>query len=133
MEELFILVIIVAGILLLIPNYINDNSKTIAIIHVRDVAQEACDYLNLGVRLSEPKYEPLNNLLNGSTKCFLNGISLEETKNEINITVYITGRGNMTRGIRDFIINSLKERGFSIKNGTLVYNKITINVEVVEG
>jgi len=132
-EELFILIIILAGAMVVIPGYLDNDAKASVVVHVKDVTREGCDYLNLGVIINESKYAPLNGIINSSVRCFLKRISFEENKSEINVTIYVESNANVSEALKEFIINSLREReGFSYSNGVLSYRGIKVKVEVLE-
>ncbi|WP_231845573.1 hypothetical protein [Pyrococcus abyssi] len=130
-EELFILMILVVGAIVIIPNYIENDAKNLAIVNIRDVAKRACDYINMGVIVDDPTHEPLNAIIENSTseKCYLERIEINEGDMNISVRVKVKFPRNISEAVREFMIRALEERGFKY-NGTLIYNGIGIEVEV---
>ncbi|AIF68587.1 hypothetical protein PAP_00720 [Palaeococcus pacificus DY20341] len=145
LETLFIVAIIMAGIAFVVPSYLNENRNISVIAYVRTSASHACDYLNMGVEISESPYSLLNpalESLNGENYHFrVMNITQVDTNTTTRILVTINtpfqvDNTTIANGIKSFIIEDIAKNTNLAKNSTnLVYSGriIEISVRVVKG
>ncbi len=143
-EALFITAILLTGILIVIPPYLNENRMTSAVVYVRNSASNACAYLNTGVVVNGSEYTPLNRIIEADNYTYggfqVSGISSIESADRITVNVRIvyTGselpwrsiQGNITAFIKNDLVSSTN---VNVDNGKLYLNgkELEINVSVV--
>jgi len=140
LETLFIVAIIMTGIAFVVPGYLNENRDISVIACVRSSASHACDYLNMGVQISESPYSLLNPVLeslNGENYHFrVMNISQTtiNTTTRIMVTIntpFQVDNTTVANGIKSFIIEDIAKNTNLVKNGTdLVYSDRTIEISV---
>jgi len=140
-EMMFIAGIIIVGIMLVVPTYLEESRDISIVAYVRASASRACDYLNMGVLSNDSRYSVLNPVLER-----LNGLSpnlrvlkLETSQfnNTITITVVLTtpysniDNETLASAIENFILHDLNTTtNLVLSNGTLVYGDTVVNIVV---
>ncbi|ASJ11639.1 hypothetical protein [Thermococcus thioreducens] len=143
-EVLFITAIILAGILLVVPTYLDENTASSIISYIRGSASDACAYLNTGVIINESIYTPLNAIINASNYTYrafqLAGVRTAEINGtiQVNVTITYTGAGlpesTVEANIKQYIEDDLISKTNVVKQNGKLYlggREIEINVDVV--
>ncbi|ASJ15421.1 hypothetical protein [Thermococcus radiotolerans] len=143
-EVLFILAIILAGVLVVTPSYLNENTAMSAVSYVRTSASDACAYLNTGVVSNESIYSPLNAIITASNYTYrafqLAGVRSADVngKMQINITITYAGAGlpeaTIEANIKQYIEDDLVSKTNVVRENGKLYlrgREIEINVDVV--
>lgn len=61
---MFIFAMILTGIVLIVPTYLQENSGSLLLVAIKDASTQATSYLNLGVvNWGDKRYSPLNNVI----------------------------------------------------------------------
>jgi hypothetical protein len=141
---LFITAVLLTGILLVVPPYLNENRTTSVVVYVRNSASNACAYLNTGVVVNGSEYTPLNTIIEADNYTYggfqVAGISSTESAGGITVNVRIayTSSGlpkeSLQGNITAFIKNDLVSKtNIKVNNGKLYLNgkELEINVSVV--
>jgi len=140
-EALVLVGVIIAGIVVVVPAYLDNNSKISLTSAVRDAADFAANYVSLGVEKED--YADLNDAIRalnyqaGGIR-FL-GLEVKGSENVTIVTLKFeclvecdearVGR-DLGQFIKSYLANNNGE--FSIRNGTLIFNnqEIWFNVTV---
>lgn len=143
-EVLFIVAIILAGILIIVPPYLNENRNTSLVAYVRNSASSACAYLNTGVVINEADYAPLNTIIKASNYTYysfqLASVNMDELDNKIQVNIVITYSGSaipettLEDNIKQYIAKDLASKtNVQMMDGKLYFGgkEIEINVDVV--
>lgn len=141
LEMMLIAGIILVSIALVVPSYFEENTLTSVVAYVRASASRACDYLNLGVFSNDPRYSPLNPILET-----LNGLNpnlrvlkleTSQTNNTITVVVVLTtpystiDNETLASAVRSFIMHDLNmTTNLTLSNGTLFYGDTAVNIVV---
>ncbi len=142
---LFITAVLLTGVLLILPPYINENRTTAVVVYVRDSASNACAYLNTGVIMNGSEYQPLDNIIKANNYTYggfqVTRIDSTETADRIVVNVTITYllsglpkaslEGNITKFIEDDLVSKTNVR--KGENGKLYLSgkEVEINVTAV--
>ncbi len=144
-EMLFILGVILAGIVLVVPVYIHQNSNSVMLTAVRDAASQAVAYINMGVLSNDSSYAPLREVINNYTGYSNAGFRfvglriLEENSTSIVVAVKFahdlppnsTRDGKIAVAIGDFIKGYLEGvSGFSQRGGQVYSNNRLLEFNV---
>ena len=140
LEVLFIAGIILIGAAILLPGYMNTNTDTVVLMHVKNAADNACSYLGTGVEVNEPAYSSLNAVIKeanySSIQCKVSRTFIDsstESSINLNVTVIYSGPLEVSKvknAISGFIENWLESKGFSRVNGALSYGGKTVSITV---
>lgn len=151
LETLFILGIILTGIFLIVPPYLDSSEETSIVVQVRNAASDACAYLNTGVKVEDWLHEPLNEILEASiyssSNFVLEGISTTQSGNIITVNVIIKSQKSLKfwesgdqqwdsieGGFREYIIRYvLKAKPAASRSGDVILfgrKRVVVNVEV---
>ncbi|NJE11198.1 hypothetical protein [Thermococcus sp. MAR1] len=144
-EALFITAIILTGILILVPPYLEENRNTTILAYVRSSASSACLYLNSGVTVGSQPYNILNPVIeksNYTSRNFIvSSISSSKSGDTIIISIQVKYSGkidlnndNIAKAIQDFLVKDLLNHTDAKMDGEILYydgKKISINVSVV--
>jgi len=141
---LFITAVVLVGVLLVIPPYLNENRTTSVVVYVRNSASNACAYLNTGVAVNGSEYAPLNTIIEMNNYTYggfqVTSISSTETTDRIivNVTIMYTSvklpKESLQSNITTFIENDLVSKTNVKKNNGKLYlngKELEINVNVV--
>ncbi|AJC71853.1 hypothetical protein X802_06525 [Thermococcus guaymasensis DSM 11113] len=139
-EVLFIAGLVLIGAAIILPGYMDSNTDTVVLMHVKNAADNACSYLGTGVAVEDPEHSSLNTLIEGvnysSISCRVSRVFVaSSTKDSIslNVTVIYSGPldvGKVENAISGFIESWLESKGFSRVNGALSYGGKTVSVTV---
>ncbi|NJD98960.1 hypothetical protein E3E26_04045 [Thermococcus sp. LS1] len=143
-ETLFIVAIILTGILIIVPPYLNENRDTSLVVYVRNSASSACAYINTGVMINEAGYAPLNEIIKADNYTYhtfqLTSISMNELDSKIQVNIIITYSGSavpeatLEANIKQYIVNDLASNtNVQLSGGKLYFGgeEVEINVDVV--
>ncbi len=145
-EVLFITAIILTGIAIIVPPYLNENSATSVLVYVKSSASDACSYINSGVTVEREPYTLLNLVVKKSnyTSPDFNVLSVTENENGNKITVNVEigysgkvdlNNDSIARALKEFIVNDLvTHTDVNLKGNTMYYNDklLSINIHVVK-
>lgn len=148
-EMLFILGVILAGIVVVVPVYTHQSSDSVMLTTVRDAASQAAAYINMGVLSNDSAYIPLNEVINNYTGYSNAGFRfvglrvLEENSTSIVVAVKFahdlslnpTQNGKIAVAIGEFIKGYLRGvSGFSQRGGQIYADNrlLKFNVTVCE-
>lgn len=137
--------IIFTALTIIVPAYLNGNTDTTLLVHVKNAAGNACSYLNTGVVVEDSVHAPLNGIIGDSNYsslwCRVRGVSIvSSNKTQVSVKVVVVYRSGVTPpselgdAVGSFVVGALKSRsGFSESNGVLWYGEkaVTITVEAV--
>jgi len=91
---MFLFALILIGITLITPAYLQENSKSFLVAAVKDASAQASSYVNLGVvNLDDDRYSPLNDIIVNYTRYrtldlkFIDGGILSENTTRITVAV----------------------------------------------
>lgn len=151
LEALFILGIILTGVVLIVPPYLDSSEETSIVVQVRNAASDACAYLNTGVKMDDWLHEPLNEILEASnyssSNFVLEGISTSQSGNVVTVRVRIKSQksskfwensgqqlDSIENGVKEYIIRYvLKANPSASRSGNAILfgrKRAVINVEV---
>lgn len=138
-ESLFIIAIVMAGIAVVVPAYLNENRTSSVAAYVRASASHAADYINMGVTSNQSPYTLLNPLVaNISGNPHLRFANMTVDDNGTTITVNLTFVSTMNLPssaptlIRSFIVEDVALRTNAEKSGSkLLYSNREIVLNVV--
>jgi len=143
-EALFIIAIILAGVLIIVPPYLNENRDISLVVYARNSASNACAYLNTGVVINEAGYAPLNVIIKADNYTYhtfqLTSISMNELDSKIQVNIIITYSGSavpeatLEANIKQYIVNDLASNtNVRLSGGKLYFGgkEVEINVDVV--
>ena len=148
-EMLFILGVVLAGVVVIVPVYLQQNSDSTMVAAIRDAASQAAAYINTGVITNDSKYAPLNVVISSYTGYSNPGLRFVgiriQSENSTTVVVDLkfdhtlspnsTRDGKIALAIGDFIKGYLKGiSGFKPRGGHLyVRNRLLeFNVTVCE-
>jgi len=143
LEVLFIAGVVLIGAAIILSGYMDNNTDTMVLVHIKNAADNACSYLETGVVIEDPEHSPLNTLIKevnySSIPCRVSRVFVaSSTDDSMNISVVIMYSGPLSpeevrSAISNFIRNELKSAGFSEVEGALSYGgkTVSISVEVV--
>jgi len=134
-EFMLIFGVIMVTIIVLFHPILTNQRDTIVTSTFKEIASDACYYINLGVKVEDYEHEPLNNLV-GNVKCNFLGISVDSTTGEIRVTLKFEVNGNaqdFASGIIEYIKRRITEiRGFTITDkGEIFYRDSKITIEIL--
>lgn len=142
-ETLFIVAIVMAGIALAVPTYLNENRTVSIAAYVRASASHAADYINMGVAYNESPYTILNPLLSnisGNPHLGLVNMTVSDNGTVVNITLTFVSSATLPSNAPDlvesFIVEDVARNTNAGKRGSnLIYSnrEIVVNVRVVRG
>ncbi|WP_456444172.1 hypothetical protein [Thermococcus sp.] len=144
-EALFIMAIILTGIAIIVPPYLNENSATSVLVYVKSSASNACSYINSGVVVERRPYTILNPVIEKSNYTSpgfkVLSVTEQEDGNEITISVEIgySGEVGLTNDsiamvLKEFVVNDLvTHTDVNLNGNALYYNdkRLSINIRVV--
>lgn len=144
-EVLFITAIILTGIVILVPSYLDENRSATLLAYVKSSTSSACSYLNSGVTVNNQPYSLLNAVIeksNYTSRNFMvSSISSSESGDTITINIQIRYSGkidldndNIAKAIHDFLVRDLLDHTDAKMEGKTLYydgKKVSINVNVV--
>ncbi|AEO13907.1 hypothetical protein [Thermococcus sp. AM4] len=140
LEVLFIAGIILIGAAIILPGYMNTNTDTVVLMHVKNAADNACSYLGTGVEVEDPAYSPLNTLIEevnySSIQCRVERTFIVSSTGDsisLNVTVIYSGplsAADVESAVSEFIKNRLESEGFSLVGGALTYGGKTMSITV---
>ncbi|ASJ03308.1 hypothetical protein A3L09_08585 [Thermococcus profundus] len=147
LEVLFLMGVIFTALVLIVPEYLNGDTDTAILMHVRNAADNACTYLNTGVVIEDNVNAPLNGIIEAanysSLQCQVSGVGItSSTDTQVSLKVVVVYHSNAVSSsdvkdaVENFITETLKVRGgFSESGGNLHYGKksVSITVEAVRG
>ncbi|WP_232461756.1 hypothetical protein [Thermococcus pacificus] len=137
--------IILTGIVILVPSYLDENRSSTLITYVKSSASSACSYLNSGVTADSQPYSILNPVIeksNYTSRNFMvSSISSSESGDTITINIQVRYSGkvdldndNIAKAIQDFLVRDLLDHTNARMEGKTIYyggKKVLINVNVV--
>ncbi len=139
-EVLFIAGLVLIGAAMILPGYMDSNTDTVVLMHVKNAADNACSYLGTGVEVEDPAYSPLNALIEkvnySSISCRVSRVFVASSTKDsmsLNVTVVYSGPLEVSKvknAISGFIENWLESKGFSRVNGALSYGGKTVSITV---
>ncbi len=147
-EMLFILGVVLAGIVVVVPVYTQQSSDSVVLSAVRDAASQATAYINMGVLSNDSAYAPLNEVINNYTGYsnagfrFLGVGVLSENSTAIVLSVKFehslpsnsTQDGKMALAVGNFIKGYLGGiSGFNLRNGHLYADNRLLKFNVTVG
>ncbi|KUH34049.1 hypothetical protein APY94_03495 [Thermococcus celericrescens] len=147
-EMLFIVGIILAGVVVIIPLYTQESGDSVMLAAVRDAAAQAAVYIETGVISDKPEYEALNDIIKnyteyGSVGFRFAGLGVtSESDEKVTITVKFTHDlssnssrdSKIAKGIGRFFREYLKDvRGFRLDGGHLYYAGRLVEFNVTVG
>ncbi|NJE85581.1 hypothetical protein E3E23_07055 [Thermococcus sp. CX2] len=143
-ESLFIIAIILTGILIIVPPYLNENRDISLVVYVRNSASNACAYLNTGVVTNETEYTPLNAIITANNYTYysfqLASLTMKELADRIQVNVTILYAGgtfpetSIETNIEQYIVNDLASKtNVQMRDGKLYFGgkEVEINVDVM--
>ena len=146
---LFILGIILAGIVVIIPIYNQESSDSVMLAAIRDAAAQAAAYIDTGVVSDDPLYGNLTEVIENYTNYRSVGFRFvgikTQSENETSVKILVKFEHDMAKNstrdravadhIGEFLKNYLSSvRGFSMMGGSLYQNGrlVVFNVTVGE-
>ncbi|CAD5243408.1 conserved protein of unknown function [Thermococcus camini] len=144
-EVLFIIGIILTGIVIITPSYLDENRSASLVTYVRNSATSACAYLNSGAITNDNQYRVLNRIITASnyTSKSFRVVSVKSSESgdtiTINVRIEYSGKIDLKNGgiawrIKTFITRDLVAHSDAkLSGGTLYYGdkKVVIKVKVV--
>ncbi|WP_297504093.1 hypothetical protein [Thermococcus sp.] len=147
-EMLFILGVILAGIVVVVPVYTQQSSDSVTLTAIRDASSQAAAYINMGVVSSDTSYAPLNEVINnytGYSNVGFRFVGLEVlSENSTSLVVAVkfehdlppnsTRDGKIALAIGEFLKGYLGGiHGFTLRNGHLYTDNRLLKFNVTVG
>ncbi|NJE30388.1 hypothetical protein E3E38_04890 [Thermococcus sp. 18S1] len=144
-EVLFITAIILTGILIIVPAYLDENREISTVTYVKTSASHACTYLNAGVIVNTKDgiYDPLNSIITASDYTYtafrVTSITTSKAGNTMTVKVTISYSGmvamepeQIETNILRFIVNDISRNtdAQKVTDQTLNINGETVIIEV---
>ena len=139
---LFILGVILAGLVVVVSSVPSASQDTILVYVMRNAASDACSYLSNGVLINDTLHEPLNDLVVKANyspiQCRLLSVNVRRSGAGYNVTLTFSYSGLLssvfTSDVGKFVrLKASKYSGFSVSNGTLLFDGSPVQIKVVIG
>jgi len=147
-EMLFIVGIILAGVVVIIPLYTQESGDSVMLAAVRDAAAQAAAYIETGVVSDKQEYGKLNEIIQdyteyGSVGFRFAGLGVtSESDEKVTITVKFihdlspnpSRDSKIAKNVGEFFKEYLKDvRGFRLENNHLYYAGKLVEFNVTVG
>ena len=139
-EMLFILGIMLTGLVVVISSVPSTSQNTILVYAMRNAASDVCSYLSTGVLVNDTIHDPLNDLIVRANyspiKCSFLGLKVEKSEIGYKVVLKFSYSGPLgktfTSDVERFVtLKASKYSGFSVSNGTLLFDGSPVQIEVV--